>query len=219
MPWTLAKCVATGHNNSMNVTIALKRSRVAVWLFLSAALAAGPLSAGVVVVQNWTSVKIAFAASGGDGQATRYTVAPSDIAAIPADGPVAITVGEGAAAVPQQVPINSIIYFVVKDGILHFQRLVLPGVEDKSDGGAKQTATVQPPAAGPKPKSEPAPIYKIPVAILVDTADVALAGQLGKEAPQAPGRLLRHLRASLPRALRGRLDRRMAIELSGPLLR
>ena len=172
MPWTLAKCVATGHNNSMNVTIALKRSRVAVWLFLSAALAAGPLSAGVVVVQNWTSVKIAFAASGGDGQATRYTVAPSDIAAIPADGPVAITVGEGAAAVPQQVPINSIIYFVVKDGILHFQRLVLPGVEDKSDGGAKQTATVQPPAAGPKPKSEPAPIYKIPVAILVDTADV-----------------------------------------------
>ena len=79
-------------------------------------LAAGPLSAGVVVVQNWTSVKMTFTAQASDGQQMQYAVASKDIAAIPTDGPVTITFGEGAAAVVRTVPMNSIYYIGVADG-------------------------------------------------------------------------------------------------------
>ncbi len=42
---------------------------------------------------------------------------------------------------------------------------------------------------------------------------------MGKETAQAPGRMLRHLRAPLPRAVRGRFGRDLAVEPGDPFLR
>ena len=185
---TLANGGRIAHNNSMKP---MNPVRTIVPLLIIACLAAGRLSAGVVVVQNWTPVKITFIARASDGQLTRYTVTPTDIAAIPADGPVTIAFGEGAAAVTRDAAVNSIHYFGLREGKVDLGRLVLPGVDDKAEPGAKQPANTQAgsaqprppnrcrhspgvlPAPGqPKPAAQPAPVYKIPVAILVDRADL-----------------------------------------------
>ena len=128
-------------------------------------LAAGPLPAGVVVVQNWADVKIPITVHATDGRDVRYTVGPTDIAAIPSDGPVTIAVGEGSAARTYQAAVNSIHYLARRDGKPDLVHLRLPGVEEKPDPAAA-TAGTGPTASGQSS------VYKIPVAILVDTADL-----------------------------------------------
>jgi hypothetical protein len=141
-------------------------------------LAAAPLSAGVVVIQNWTSAKITFTARGSDGQETRYTVTPTDIAAIPSDGPVAITLGEGPGAITREAEVNSVHYLGLRDGKAELVKLRLPGVDDKpvpdpqKPAGAQQPAAVPVAPVQPRPAQQAPVIYKIPVAILVDTADL-----------------------------------------------
>jgi len=127
---------------------------------------AGSLHAGVVVVQNWSAVKIEFTARGTDGQPVRYSVAPTDIAAIPAYGPVAITLGEGAEARTFPAAVNSIHYLGLRDGKPELVHLRLPGVDDKAEPAVQQGATAPPGVARPF-----AGVYKIPVALLVDTTD------------------------------------------------
>ena len=56
-------------------------------------LAAGPLWAGVVVIQNWTPVRIEFNAHGPDGKDAHYVVPPTNVAAIPTNGLVTATFG------------------------------------------------------------------------------------------------------------------------------
>jgi hypothetical protein len=138
-----------------------------IWLF------AEPLSAGVVVVQNMTSVKLTFTAQASDNQQTQYAVVSKDIAAVPADGPVTITFGEGAAAITRTVPVNSIYYIGVRDGKPELVHLRLPGVEDPAPAATQQASPkLDPASVQPRPAQKPPGVYKIPVAILVDTADL-----------------------------------------------
>ncbi len=146
-----------------------------IWTILAASclcLAAGPLSAGVVVVQNWTTAKLSFTACGSDGQQTRYTLIPTDIAAIPSDGPVTITLGEGPAEVTHIAAVNSVHYLGVRDGKPELQHLQLPGVDDKPDAGKKPAPSTPSPPTQPRPALPAAPVYKIPVAILVDNSEL-----------------------------------------------
>ncbi len=79
------------------VTGTIRRSHGDLWRLPATRRAA---SAGVVVVPELDAVKIdLYAPAADDGQLDpRYIVTPTDIAAIPTDGPVTITFGEGAAA-------------------------------------------------------------------------------------------------------------------------
>ena len=57
---------------------------IACWTLLGLAARVG--CAGVVVLQNWTPVKIDYTLRQADGQQSRQSIAPSDIASIPTDG-------------------------------------------------------------------------------------------------------------------------------------
>src|SRR5271157_5599143 len=146
-----------------------------IWTILASMclwLAAGPLSAGVVVVQNWTTAKISFTARGSDGQQTRYVLIPTDIAAIPSDGPVTLTLGESPNELTHEAAVNSVHYLGVREGKPELVHLRLPGIDDKPEAAAKQPSPGQAPAAQPRPAQAVAPVYKIPVAILVDNAEL-----------------------------------------------
>ncbi len=104
---------------------------------IGACLLAGPLSAGVVVVQNYTPGKVSFLAQSSDGRRTQYTLTRTDVAAIPTEGPVTIVLGEGAAAVARQAPLNSILYLGLRDGKPDLMRVPLPGIEDKPASPAR----------------------------------------------------------------------------------
>jgi hypothetical protein len=151
--------------------------------FLSAWLAAGTLSAGVVVVQNYTPDKVSFVAQSNDGKRTEYTLTRTDVAAIPSDGPVIITLGEGATAITRQAPLNSILYLGLREGKPDIMRVPLPGIDDKpatdkpadseqKPAPAPDPATLAQPQPAQRPPQKDAGIYKIPVAVLVDTADL-----------------------------------------------
>ncbi|MEI8374583.1 MAG: matrixin family metalloprotease [Planctomycetota bacterium] len=138
---------------------------IACWAFL--ALAARVGSAGVIVLQNWTSVKIDYVLCQADGQQSRQSIAPSDVASIPATGPILVTLGEGPAARNYQLNVNSIHYFGMCNGVPELVHLKLPGVDSKAEGPA-------PPPVQAAPPGQPRPvegIYKIPVAILIDSTD------------------------------------------------
>jgi hypothetical protein len=146
-----------------------------VWTFFAclacACLITRPLSAGVVVVQNWTPGKVSFVAQSNDGRRTQYTLTRTDVAAIPTDGPVTITMGEGAAAVTHTAPLNSVFYVLLREGKPDLGRVQLPGIEDKPASATPEAGPATP-AAQPRPAPKDPGVYKIPVAILVDTADV-----------------------------------------------
>jgi len=127
------------------------------WAFLALASRVG--CAGVVVLQNWTPVKIDYVLCQADGQQSRQSIAPSDIASIPTTGSISVTLGEGPAARNYPLNVNSIHYFGIRNGVPELVHLKLPGVDDKAEAPAQPG---QPPADG---------IYKIPVAILIDSAD------------------------------------------------
>ena len=89
--------------------------------------------AGVVVLQNWTPVKIDYALRQADGQQSRQSIAPTDIASIPTTGPIVVTLGEGPAARSYPLNVNSIHYFGIRNGVLELVHLKLPGVDDKAE--------------------------------------------------------------------------------------
>ena len=150
----------------------MNRTLTIIACLIGACLIAGPLSAGVVVVQNITAGKVSFTAQSSDGRRTQYTLTRTDVAAIPTEGPVTIVFGEGAAAVVCQAPLNSILYFLPHDGKLELRRVPLPGVEDKPASAAPEPAPITAPPAQPQPPPKDPGVYKIPVAILADTADL-----------------------------------------------
>ncbi len=160
---------------------------IACWTLLGLAARWG--CAGVVVLQNWTPVKIDYTYLQADGHPSRQTIAPTDIAAIPATGPVTVMLGEGPTARSYPLNVNSIHYFGLNNGVPELIHLKLPGVEDKPEtigpppaqilpaGGAPPVQAIPgkaPPAESPG-KAAPDPgIYKIPVAIYTDAADPRL---------------------------------------------
>jgi Matrixin len=78
--------------------------------------------------------------------------------------------GAGAGEITRQAAVNSIHYLGLRDGKPDLVRLRLPGIEDKPATAATQPAPAPGPPA-PPPQKAPG-VYKIPVAILVDTADL-----------------------------------------------
>ena len=82
-----------------------------------------------------------------------------------------VTLGEGPAAHGYQLNVNSIHYFGVRNGAAELVRLKLPGVEAKTETAARRPAEARrlPGATGQAPPAEG--IYKIPVAMLIDSAD------------------------------------------------
>ncbi len=133
-------------------------------------------SAGVVVLQNWTSVKIDYALRRADGQESRQSIAPTDIASFPTTGPVMVTLGEGAAARSFQLNVNSIHYFGIRNGAPELVHLKLPGVEDKPEVAGLPArslpAGAAPAGAAPPGQAQPDDsVYKIPVAIYTDAPD------------------------------------------------
>lgn len=128
--------------------------------------------AGVVVLQNWTPVKIDYALRLADGREGRQTIVPTDIASIPATAPITVTVGEGDAAHSYQLPVNSIHYFGVRNGAPELIHLKLPGMEAKTEATGHTPGGAVAPAPNQAAQTPPVTgIYKIPVAILVDSAD------------------------------------------------
>ncbi len=152
----------------------MKRALTIFACAIGACLLTMPLSAGVVVVQNFTPGKISFLAQSSDGRRSQYTLTRTDVAAIPTEGPVTIVLGEGTAAVVRQAPLNSILYLGLRDGKPDLIRVPLPGDEDKPASAAPEPAPITAPPEHPQPQPPPKVpgVYKIPVAILVDTADV-----------------------------------------------
>ncbi len=149
---------------------------IACWAL--AALAARQGCAGVVVLQNWTPAKIAYEVRQADGRTDRQVIVPGDIASIPAAAPVTLTVGQGPDAQSFQLSVNSIYYFATRGGMLELAHLKLPGVDDKAEAGkppAPATAVPAVPVAPPVNKPPlPAGVYKIPVAIYIDSPDPRL---------------------------------------------
>ncbi len=170
----LAKRGPSGDNKEMfrmNRIFMIMAGWMSVWL------AARVGCAGVVVLQNWTPAKIDYVLRLADGRESRQSIAPTDVASIPSTGPIAVTLGEGPAARTYALSVNSIHYLAARDGPPELLHLNLPGV----DGTV--AAPAQPPVQAPPghhvptvggTTSAPQPadgIYKIPVAILVDSAD------------------------------------------------
>ena len=87
---------------------------IACWTLLGLAARVG--CAGVVVLQNWTPVKIDYALRQADGRESRQSIAPTDIASIPTTGPIMVTLGEGPAARSYPLNVNSIHYFGIRNG-------------------------------------------------------------------------------------------------------
>ena len=139
---------------------------IACWTFL--ALVARMGSAGVVVLQNWTPVKIDYELRQADGQPSRQSIVPTDIASIPTTGPVFVTLGEGPTSQGYQLNVNSIYYFGVRNGVPELGRLKLPGIDDKAEVAVPPSG----PAGPPRQPPLPAGVYKIPVAILIDSDDL-----------------------------------------------
>jgi hypothetical protein len=144
------------------------------WTILGLAARAG--CAAVVVLQNMTPLKIEYTLRQTDGKESRQTIVPTDVASFPVTGPVTVTLGAGTAARSSLLSVNSVHYFAMHNGAPELVRLKLPGVEDNA------AAAVQPPGGAAPRQASPAQvqagqtpptdgIYKIPVAILTDSAD------------------------------------------------
>jgi hypothetical protein len=85
-----------------------------------------------------------------------------------------VALGEGPAAQSYVLNVNSIHYFSVRNGAAELLHVKLPGVDDKALAAAQPPGqAAQPPVAAAAPGQAQAAegIYKIPVAILVDSAD------------------------------------------------
>ena len=136
---------------------------------------------GVVVLQNETSVKIDYALRQADGRQSHQSIAPGDIASILTTGPIVVTLRDGHPD-GYLLNVNSIYYFGLQNGAAKLIHLKLPGMADKAEaagqppGGTAPPGPSQPGQAPPKlvqpVQAQPAAeIYKIPVAILCDSAD------------------------------------------------
>jgi hypothetical protein len=135
--------------------------------------------AGVVVLQNMTPGKIEYAIQQADGRQIRQSIAPGDIASIPATGPIVIFLNGGPAD-GYQLNVNSIYYFGIQEGATKLIHLKLPGMDDKPAVAVPLPAAAGPPHPDPPGQPHPVPaakappadeIYKIPVAILTDSTD------------------------------------------------
>jgi hypothetical protein len=184
-PWNWAKSHLPlangrrrGHNREMppmNRTFL----KIVAWMLILAAPRA--CAAGVVVLQNLTPVKIEFSYRLPDGKEGRQAIVPTDIASIPATGPVLMTLGEGPASHSFTLDLNSIHYFVVQNGMVQFVHLKLPGVDPKPQEKPPQAGPPgQAPTSSQAPRQLPQPahpaaqadpIYKIPVAIYTDSVN------------------------------------------------
>ena len=150
---------------------------IACWTLLG--LATRVCCAGVVVLQNWTPVKVDYTLRQADGRQSRQSIAPTDVTSIPTTGPIEVTLGEGPAEHSYQLNVNTIHYLGIRNGQPELIHLKLPGVDDKAE------ARTQPPSQAAHPPAEAVPpgqtqpgqaqpaegVYKIPVAILIDSAD------------------------------------------------
>jgi hypothetical protein len=125
--------------------------------------------AGVVVLQNLTSVKIGYILRDADGHETRQTIVPTDIASIPTTRPISIVLGDGVTARAFALPVNSIHYFEIRNNVGELISLTLPGVEEKADPSGQPSAGAAALALGQPGKLPAAGIYKIRVALLVDS--------------------------------------------------
>ena len=156
------------------------------WTLLGLAARAG--CAGVVVLQNWTPVKIDYTLRQADGQESRQSIVPTDIASVPTTGPIMVTLGEGPAARSYPLKVNSIHYFGMRNGQPELIDRKLPGVDGTAEAAAQPAGQAAqpagqaaqppvrtlPPGKAPPGKTQPAEgIYKIPVAILTDSVDPA----------------------------------------------
>jgi hypothetical protein len=140
------------------------------WMLL--VLATRAARAGVVVLQNWTSVKIDYTLRLADGTEARRSIVPTDIASIPTAAPVVVTLGEGAAARSYTLDVNSIHYFdLSSDGLTSLlKHLKLPGVDVKPPQPNPQPTPQAQPGQVSRPNQPPADaIYKIPVTIMTDS--------------------------------------------------
>ncbi len=141
----------------------------ACWALLVLAARIG--CAGVVVLQNWTPVKIDYVIRLADGRAARQTIVPTDIASFPTQGPATVVLGEGPSARSLELSVNSIHYFVIHGGVPELARLKMPGAESKAAAPA-QAAGNAPTQAAQAGKAQPLEeVLKIPVAIYNDSED------------------------------------------------
>ncbi len=135
------------------------------WALLGLAARLG--CAGVVVLQNGTPLKIEYVLRLADGRQSRQIITPTDVASFPTTEPVTVILGEGPAAHSYQLTVNSVNYIMPRNGIPEVVHLALPGSDGKAQASAQPPAQAAPPGQTP-PADE---VYKIPVAILTDSAD------------------------------------------------
>jgi hypothetical protein len=131
------------------------------------ALSARAGFAGVIVLQNWTPAKVEYTLQRPDGREIRQTILPTDIASYPVAAPLTLRLGDGPAARAYQLTVNSIHYIGLRNGKPDLMQVKLPGVDGRG------TIPAQPPArtAAPARIESADEVYKIPVAILTDSAD------------------------------------------------
>ncbi|MGO9110762.1 MAG: matrixin family metalloprotease [Thermoguttaceae bacterium] len=135
------------------------------WALLGLAARLG--CAGVVVLQNGTPLKIEYVLRLADGRQSRQIITPTDVASFPTTEPVTVILGEGPATHSYQLTVNSVNYIMPRNGIPEVVHLALPGSDGKAQASAQPPAQAAPPGQTP-PADE---VYKIPVAILTDSAD------------------------------------------------
>ena len=110
----LACGIRSGHNREM---FPMNRIFVTITCWTLVGLAARVGCGGVVVLQNWTAVKIDYTLRQADGRQSRQSIAPTDIASIPITGPIVISLGEGSAEHNYLLNVNSIHYFGLRNGV------------------------------------------------------------------------------------------------------
>jgi hypothetical protein len=140
--------------------------------FLAAALAsASPAAAGVVVLDNHTSVKVDFIVQPTGGTASRHILVPGDVLPIPATDAVDISYSDGQ---PHRYVVrpNSIYYFVNHEKSIELAELM------SVPCAAAAPAPVRPPMPGkpapPAAAAAPPDICTIPVMILADDQEQRL---------------------------------------------
>ena len=158
MPKALAKASRTSHN-TQEKEVSHVPSIPDDYLLDAVGLGRPRACGGVVVLQNWTSVKIDYALRLADGRQTHQTIAPTDIASIPTTAPIVVTLGEGPANRSYTLNVNSIHYFGLNKDGPELAHLKLPGVDGNAPADPRPgvPGTRVPAAAGPSPAARGGP--------------------------------------------------------------
>jgi len=120
-------------------------------------------SAGVVVLDNWTSEDVEFTIHQTDGREWRYTLPHGDLVPVPAASPLVIAFQSGGQPRQQVLSANTVHCFTPHDNRLELAELRAPTV------GGNPPPQPKPPAGGPPAAVAPTdPILTIPVMILAD---------------------------------------------------